>query len=529
MIRRVFLGCALAIALVAVGACGGSSSSARNASSSGGGGGAPVKNGGTVSFGEYTPVASLDPARIAGGGTAGGDEAGAIYGYLTRLDVSTDTYVPYMAKTITPNANFSQWTMTLRPGMTFTDGEPFNAQAVVTNLQRDMTPSKHSTAGTFLKAFVASMSTPNPTTVVFTLSQAWAGFPYLLSWTPGLIAAPHYLAEVDAGKQGVTPIGAGPYQVQSFLPLESLTLAPNRRFFGGAPHLASLKFVYIPGGPATLQAFQSNELQAALVDDPPTVHQARAAGIDNYDYVQDLGAIVLMNNRSTSPLANPTLRRAVAMAVSTSVYNTRVNQGTGITSSALFPRGSRWYNQSAPSIPYDPAQAKQLVDQVKSQTGWNGTLRFTCSNSPSQAQIPVALEAMLRPIGITLQVTNDIPQAQLITNIITKRDFDLACWGYNVLDLDPFPNLYLQLDSKSLNNFAGYANPAMDQALAALRVASTPSAKQAALSQIVTIWNQTIPSVNIDSADNMVIYQKNLHGLIFSSADITLFDNAYLS
>lgn len=526
--------CLAAAVVVTAAACGGGSSgnhaaptSAPSGTSSGTTSGAP-KPGGTVTFGELAGVTSLDPIHIAGGGTAGGDEAGALYGYLMRLDTTTNQYVPYLAKGLTPNSDYSQWTLTLRPGMTFTDGTPFNAQAVIQNLTRDMNPANHATAAGIL-GFVQSMSAPDPETVLFKLKQPWAGFPFVLAYTPGLIAAPSYLAKVQAGDTQTTPIGAGPFKVSSFRPGEELTLARNDQFVLGPPYLNSLTFVLIPGGPATLQAFQTGQLQAALLHDPASVSQAKSQNIPAYSNMQNLGSIVLLNNRPTSPLKDPRLREAVAMAVNTRIYNERVNQGTGIPSNQLFPQGSQWYSSGDAGVPYDTTKAKQLVQQVKQQTGWNGNLKFMCGNEPSNAAVPVALESMLQPIGINLQVTNDIPTATVITNVVVKKNFDMACWGYNVSDGAPFPNLWLQLDSQSPNNFAGFSSPVMDSALDALRVAATQQDQKAAIAKVVAAWNSGNPSVNLETVTELTIHKANLHGIEPTVATMALFDKAWVS
>lgn len=321
----------MASAVTALPLVGGAAGAATKAGSS-------PTSGGTLVFGEVAGITSLDPIHIAGGGTSGGDEGGAVYGYLMRYDSPTGKYVPYLAKGLTHNADDTQWTLSLRPGMTFSDGTPFDAQAVTENFQRDMDPANHATAAGLL-SLVKSVSAANATTVDFTLTEPWAGFAYTLAYTPGLIAAPSYIAKVEAGDTAATPIGAGPFTVSSFQAGSQLTLAANPNFVLGKPRLKTLKFTFVPGGPATLQAFQSGQLQSALLIDPPSVAQAKTDGIPALTSSFDLSTVLLMNNRSTSPLSNPKLREAVTLAFSPSVYNERVNQGAGPPPTRSSPRG----------------------------------------------------------------------------------------------------------------------------------------------------------------------------------------------
>jgi peptide/nickel transport system substrate-binding protein len=449
-----------------------------------------------------------------------------VYGYLMRYDTTTGKYVPYLAQGLTHNADFTQWTLKLRPNMTFSDGTPFNAQAVVENFQRDMNPANHATAGGILQ-LVQSITAPDATTVDFSLSQPWSQFAFVLSYTPGLIAAPSYIAQVAAGNTGATAIGAGPFKVSSFRPGEELTLVASPSYGLAKPLLKTLTFSFVPGGPATLQAFQSGQLDSALLIDAPSVAQAKTDGMKSLQAQFDLGTIILMNNRSTSPLSNVKLREAVSLAFNVKVFNERVNQGTGSTSTQIFPPGSKWYSSKEATVPYNIKKARTLVNQVKAQTGWNGTLNMICPNT--EQTTPVALESMLDAVGINLNVNDSAPLTTTEEDIIVNKDFDLACWGYNVIDAQPFPNSWLQFDSTSPNNFAGYSNPQMDAALAALGKAATPAAQKAAATTIAAIWSTTYPSVNAGTSLYRTIYQSNVHGLYQTVAAVTLFDKASTS
>ena len=212
-------------------------------------------NGGALTFGEVAGITSLDPIHIAGGGTSGGSEAGAVYGYLMRYDTTTGTYVPYLAQGLTHNADFTQWTLKLRPNMTFSDGTPFDAHAVVENFQRDMDPAKHATAGGILHLIQVDQR-PGRHHCRLHPDRAVVGLPLragLHAREP--IAAPSYIAQVDAGNANATAIGAGPFKVASFQPAGTLTLTPNPTYVLAKPKLKPLKFVVHsrwPGHPAGL-------------------------------------------------------------------------------------------------------------------------------------------------------------------------------------------------------------------------------------------------------------------------------------
>ena len=346
---------------------------------------------------------------------------------------------------------------------------------------------------------------------------------------PGLIAAPSYLAELTAGNANATPIGAGPFMVSSFRPSEELTMVDNPNYFAGRPHLNSLKFVYIPGGPATFQAFGSGELQAAALYDPVSVQQATQQHTPSISTFVALNNVLLLNSRAGDPLNDPLLREAIAMGVNTKLYHERVDQGAGVLTNQIFPPGSPNYSPAMPGVPYNPKKAKQLVAEVKQKTGWNGTLNFECAASPTESAIPVALESMLTPLGINLNVLSGVTPTQLIIDVVVKHDFDTACWGDTVIANDPFPGLWGPYSADSPNNFSGFSSPAYAAALATLQSSSSPAAKKSALAGVVSAWNATWPSVNLGGNQVLEIHSSGLHGMYLTLGAVVLFDQAWMS
>ena len=491
------------------------------------------KKGGTLVVGEYNPLTSLDPAKVPFNAEVAAEDLAAIYGVLIRYNPSTNKYEPSMAQSLTPNADFTAWTLKLRPNVQFTDGTPFDAAAVVTNIKRHLNPAVHSVAAGDL-ALIADMATPDNMTVVFTLKQPWAGFQYALV-RAGLVAAPSYLAQLDAGNTSAQPIGAGPFKLQSFRAGEEVTLVRNDSYWDGAPYLDGVQFVYIAGGAATLQAFQTGQTQVAYIHDPATAAQVVKDNIAHFTNHIDLGTVLMFNNRakgangSGSIMSDVRLREAVSEGIDPTVINDRVYQDTAFTTSNLFPPTSMWQDPSIPGITYNPNHAKQLVAQVKAETGWDGTVRFLYQTSPDSAALPVALEALLGPLGFKVQLVPDSTSAQLLNDVKVKQDYDIASWGFAFSDPVPFSTLYENFYSTSISNVPGYKNPDMDAALDTLRVAATTTETKAALAKVQQVWNTTYPSLDLNAVNELVLNKANVHGLNFTLFSVPLLDKAWLS
>src|SRR5690606_15495350 len=97
-----------------------------------------------------------------------------------------DEYVPSMAESLEANDDSTVFTLKLRDGVTFTDGSPYNAEAVIFSMKRH-TQYASSIAGQV--SIISEYTAVDPLTVEFTLKDSWPGFAYILSNTPGMITS----------------------------------------------------------------------------------------------------------------------------------------------------------------------------------------------------------------------------------------------------------------------------------------------------------------------------------------------------
>src|SRR5687767_9468678 len=212
------------------------------------------KDGGNLTHGVFSETAGLDPAVTFGGGATGTTEVGAIFDTIMRYDTEKKVFVPQIAESLTPNADFSEWTLKLRPNIKFTDGTDYDSDAVVFGMKRHVQYGSRAAA---LVAQVKEYTVVDKVTLKFTLTAPYSNFPYVLAFTPGMIPSPTAVKaackigqpdEVKVMTQcsfNLNPVGAGPYMIDKFLPKESITLKRNAAYWGGKPHLDTIKFVTV--------------------------------------------------------------------------------------------------------------------------------------------------------------------------------------------------------------------------------------------------------------------------------------------
>lgn len=513
------------LGMLAVASCGDDSGSSSSPDGATGTEDGEPREGGTLVIGQVAPVRSLDPAAVS----ISNGELDALYGRLVGYDRDSRSFVGRFAQEWSSNDDFSVWTVKLRDRINFTDGTPYNADAVVMNMERFADPQRRSPAYGWMSTWVDSMRAVDDLTIEFTLKRPFAGFHTVLANYPTYIAAPSYLKALDGGDQNATPIGAGAFKLDKFLPGDEISFVRNDDYVDGPPHLDGLKFVYIPGGPATYETFQSGGIHVGLVNDRPTVSKATEDGVPIATNFSNIYNTLLLNNRPQSDpagsvLSDERLRKAIAYAFDITVWNDRVNLGLGDDTNVLFPEssqlfsdGSQWFDDAMEPHPYDPDEAKKLVDEVKAETGWDGTIKFVCSNNPQQANMPIAVKAMLEPVGFHVEVENSLDQGALINSVIVNPDYDAACWGMSIPDHDPVPYLYNYLYTGGFNNFGQFSDPAMDKVLDQLREASGPDEIREALVEFHRVWNETIPSVNAGSGTWAIFHTEDLKGVEYNT------------
>jgi peptide/nickel transport system substrate-binding protein len=256
--------------------------------------------GGVITIGQYSTPPGLDPALLAGGGTVGGNEAAALYDTLLRYNLETQEYEPRTAESMEPNADFSEWTMKIRPGIKFTDGTAYDAAAVKFVLDREMTSGNASPKGQML-----SFISPEAVTVVddltlhFKLKKAWTDFPYIFTGVGGLIYSPTaFQAAGSPDKFALNPgdAGAGPFKLKSYNVNEAMEFERNPDYWGGEVPLDGLKFILLQGAALSYEGLKAGTLDAMFVRDPKIIADAKDSGYGSLDMPAIGGNLGIMNS-----------------------------------------------------------------------------------------------------------------------------------------------------------------------------------------------------------------------------------------
>jgi len=420
----------------------------------------------------------------------------AIYDTLMTLNAKGE-YVPYLAKSVTPNTDFTQWTITLRPGVQFHDGTPFDSEALKLNLDtyRGQNPNIKPRLNVFIWSNVASVEVTGPLSVVVTTKVPWVAFPALLSGSgrTGMVA-PAQLANRDSCATNM--IGTGPFQLVDWRPDESLTVKKNENYWQqGLPYLDEIVFRPLTESASRIIGLQSGQLDLITTGTTQSVidlKQSAKAG-DNKVIVSDNGAETgyLMLNVSKPPFDDPIARQAVAAAGDARESNRIRNKGLNTIATGPFPPDNPAYVKNNTRL-HDVAKAKKLNAQYEAKHGQPISFEYLTNPESETLALAALFKEQEKQAGIEVSIRT-VDQATLINEAVAGSFQGMAFRNHPGGDPD---TQYVWWHSGSPVNFGRINDPEIDRLLdearsepdAATRVANYRELNKLFGKELYNLW-----------------------------------------
>ena len=456
--RRTALPLLLATAL-ALTACGGGN----DPSPGGGSASGPPQDGGElvvledVGHGGSWPT-GLDPATNTTGGS-NLDLMQSVYGGLFLMaaddDGSNGRIQPNQAESATVSPDGLTLTVSLREGIEFSDGTPLDAQAVVTNWQRDLSSSCSCKPTWKLADPPFAVVDPLTVEVHFATptAAALANFPTAnFNW----IASPAALQRLGGEAFKVQPVGAGPFTVVSDQLNSSLVLAKNPTYFKkGLPHLEKLTFQSIGGDQPAYTALQAGQAQAYIgLSTPPLMEQAQADGRVQTTVQPATSPYVVQLNTKAAPFDDERVRQAIYAATDWKAIDKGLFKDEyPITQSFIAPGGRFFQEEVAGYQGHDLALAKKLV-----QEAGGVRVRLETTSSYLSEQLITALQTQWEKAG--MEVTID--HLQLNQAIQNYQTGNWQAYLGTAGSWDPAAGTGVGFRFSSTSPFSGISDPTLD-------------------------------------------------------------------
>lgn len=458
--------------------------------------------------------ASADPVILDGAYVSDGESFRPIRqifeGLVTTEEGGTEIE-PRLAESWETSEDGLEWTFALREGVTFHDGEPFDAEAVCFNFDRWYTFSGIQQSGAVSyywqtvmggyaenedpelpESLYASCEATDELTATITLTRPSTTFLSALSLPSFSIASPAALEEYGADEVSGTgeepqftgtfgtehPIGTGPYQFVSWQRGDQLVLERYDDYWGDTAIIETLVFRPIADGPARRQALEAGDIDGYDLVDPADATALEEAGFQILGRPAfNIGYVAF--NQAIPPMDNDLVRQAAAHAINReAIVQTNYPPGSEVATQFMPPSLFGWA-EDVPQYDYDPERAQELLAESGVE---NPTIEFWYPTDVSRPYMPnpeanfQLMAADLEAAGFTVEV-NSAPWSPdyLDTTLSGGAGVYLLGWTGDFGDPDNFVGTFFQAQSPEW----GFDNPEIRSTLDEAEVETDPDARAA--------------------------------------------------
>jgi peptide/nickel transport system substrate-binding protein len=294
--------------------------------------------------------------------------------------------VPWLVESWEPSSDGRRWTLHTRQGVRFTDGTPFDAEALRVNLER---LRRHPTGRATL-AMVASMAVVGEHALEVTIEAPSATFISSLGARGIAVYSPTQIRQAEDDQLQTAPVGTGPFKLVHHKRGQDVRLEANDQYWGGKPRLRAIVGRPYPDQAARLQALESGDVD--LVGHLTPQAAARLARSPSLAIATppSARAISIWLDTQTAAFRDRRVRQALSCAIDREAIAKSIFAGQAETSERYG---------------YDPDLARRLLAEAGASH-----LSFTLHHAPGRYllsdQVVEAIQGSLARVGVTMRVTD---------------------------------------------------------------------------------------------------------------------------
>jgi peptide/nickel transport system substrate-binding protein len=431
----------------------------------------------------------------------------ALYGSLLgEVSASDGSASKGLTESLKTGDDGLHWTLTLRDGLTFSDGSPLDAAAVAFNWKRHQDPdlgSQSKSAAAMVKSTKAEGRELEITLGRKAPHFAQAVVNSALNW----IAAPDALRK-GAGFNAA-PVAAGPFTVKSWARADKIVLTRNPRYHDrGKPYLDGLTVRFNPDEPGRLTMLQSGAADLTSFNSPAYAAKAEEAGLRAARQKLSGGNWLWFNARS-APFNDARARTAVVKAVDPKAFNAAAYLGKAEIPSTLFARTSPFFTEGVPVTGHDRQGAQRLFDQL---AGEGKPVKFTISTF-SSSETKKVVETVQSQLAAYRNVTVEVEVMDSTAALAKLADQSYQVIPGGMAFDDPEPLLYENLHGTSPTDRVGLKDAQVDAALLKGREATDAAERKQAYTALARRLAELNPGIPYVRTQFPVAGGRNVGGL----------------
>jgi peptide/nickel transport system substrate-binding protein len=441
------------------------------------------RSGGTLTIALERQAQCIDPQQDNYGY---GSEAGRqLVDSLTDQSYDDPTkIVPWLAASWEINKDASSYVFHLRKDVTFSDGQPFNAQVVKDNFEA-LLKIPGAAGASYLKG-ITQIAVVDPYTLRIDFSAPNVPFLPATSTAELGLVSPATLTQTADARCHNGVIGSGPFKIESVNYNEKSVLAKRAgyrwasslRKHQGEPYLDKIVYRIVPEPNVRTGALTSHQ-----VDVIQSLSESDAPGLQTAGYpvsrVEYLGtAVNLLINTSRGVLADKHVRQALSHAVNREEVNQLAFSGYKLPATGVLSRKTPYYVNESAQLAYDPDWSRKALDEdgwklgsdgIRAKDGKPLTITVSFYSSPLNKTFLEVVQQQIRDVGFDLKLRPLTGGA--FDEALLSGDYDLHRWQWSLGDVDVLRSVY---STKTLNRFRLPPNNPIDAPLEAQRATTDP-------------------------------------------------------
>jgi peptide/nickel transport system substrate-binding protein len=380
---------------------------------------------------------------------------------------------PELATSWDTSAGGKRVVFTLRQGVTFQDGTPFDAAAVKWNIDQRLDETVNSPQRQLLMPIVASVDVVDPYHVAFNLVTPSPALFSLLGERVGFMVSPTAWQQRGTAF-GAQPIGTGAFELKEWTRGSRVVLERNPNYWRvGLPYLDRIVVQDLAGSIIGVQRLLTGEIDYVDQLTPSDVRPIEKRSDIVLKPIKVGRWYFLQWHVNEPPFDNPKLRQAFAHAIDRNRLNEITMRGQGTVSDGPTPDGLWWYDPTLKSYPHDPARAKALL----ADAGYANGFEYVLSTPQVTVfqQINQLLQEQLGSVGIKVTL-QPVAASEWYARVVSgNTNLTPTRWTQRA---DPDGLLYILFHSKGFANTMKYRNDQVDALLEGARTTYDTTARK---------------------------------------------------
>ncbi|MDQ2928700.1 MAG: ABC transporter substrate-binding protein [Pseudomonadota bacterium] len=420
--------------------------------------------------------------------------------------------VPQLATAYEWSADNKTLTLKLRPGVTFHDGEKFDAAAVKFNIERHKTMPGSNRRGEL--APVASVEVVDPGTVRLHLSAPFSPLLAQLADRAGMMVSPK-AAQAEGEKFGAHPVCSGPFKFVERVAQDRIVLERFPQYWNkDAIHFDKVIYTPIVDATVRLANLRSGQLDFAERVASSDMEKIKADKKLKSSSITEIGyqGITINVGKSDKAKQNPLgrdarVREAFELSIDRQGLAQVVMDNQATPGNQWVAPNTAYYAKNMPLPKRDIARAKALLKEAGVP---NPSFTLIAATTSDAQRLAVVVQSMAREAGFDVK----IQAAEFATSLdmADKGDYEayILAWSGRA---DPDGNLFSFDGCKQPLNYAGYCKPEVDALLNQSRTLREPAERKKVYEQIAAVVLKDRPIIYLYHRNWLWAYTAKLSGV----------------